>query len=483
MVHTLIIFSHGCGAGALAQELLAELGRPVCGFITKKEDSLAEAENGSPIFIREPGKPWLYTEDALVGYCKNHQFRTIPGAFDRFAPRLMAPVTEGSVFLLDTLGFMESQETAFCHAVLRLLDGEVPVLACMKDKDFPFLNAVRNHPKCRCFHLTRDNREALFCEILTHMRKQLSGSLVTRLGPQVCPEQNLEDLAYFLKLQETAFPDSPWDTADRWDNRAEVWETERRQHRRDDERVTAAVDFLTRRGILTPDCRIADIGCGPGRFAAAFAQKAGSVVGLDISPKMVSYGNEYIQRLGLDNAELRCCDFSRLDIRREGYVRGFDLVFSSQTPAIHNMEGLIKSMEMSRGWCLNITHILRRNYLRTRILEEVFHRSPPVRDGGRSFYALFNILFLLGYDPETSFFTRRKEKRVYPNDEYVAFVMEHALPAEEHTRENADKIQSWLLAHADTEGLITEISDAVYGRILWDVRKRSERPDFRGMIR
>lgn len=483
MVHTLIISPRGCGAGELAQDILAELGRPVYGFITKKEDSLAETENGSPIFIREPGSPWSYTQDSLVGYCKNHRFRTIPGAFDRFAPRLMTPVTAGSVYLMDTLGFMESQEIAFCHAVLSLLDGDVPVIACMKDKEFPFLNTVRDHPKCRCFHLTRENRDELFREILAHMRKQLSGSMVARLKPGICPAHNQEDLNYFLTLQETTFPNSPWYTPQRWDSRADVWETERRQHRRHDERVAATVEFLTQRGILVPDCRIADIGCGPGRFAAAFAQKAGSVVGLDISPKMVSYGNEYIQNLGLPNAELRCCDFSQLDIQREGYVQGFDLVFSSQTPAIHNMDGLMKSMEMSRAWCLNITHIQRRNYLRNRILAEVFHRSNPNRDGGRSFYALFNILFLMGYGPETSFFTRRIEKRVHPDDEYVGFVMEHALPMEEHNQENAKKIQLWLASHRDEDGLITEISDAVYGRILWDVRKRSERPDFRSLIR
>ncbi len=483
MIHALIISPRGSGSGKLAQEILAELGRPVYGFITKKEDSLADAENGSPIFIREPGKPCLHTADALVGYCKNHRFRTIPGAFDRFAPRLTVSVASGSVFLLDTLGFMEAQEKAFCQAVFCLLDGDVPVIACMKDKDFPFLNAVKNHPNCKCFFLTPENREELRQQILSHMRRQLSGAQVARLDAKVRPEHNLEDLDYFLTLQELTFPNSPWYTPDRWDSRAEVWETERRQHRRDDERVTATVEFLTKRGILTPDCRIADIGCGPGRFAAAFARNAGGVVGLDISPKMVAYGNEYIRSLGLHNAQLHCCDFSQLDVRQEGYAQAFDLVFASQTPAVHNLEGLQKAMEMSRGWCLNITHIQRRNFLCNRILEEVFHRDNPIRDGGRSFYALFNILFLLGYEPETSYFTRRKEKRVYPDQEYVEFVMEHALPMEEHTQENAGKIQEWLMSHRDEDGMITEISDALYGRILWDVRKHSERPDFQSLTK
>ncbi len=307
-------------------------------------------------------------------------------------------------------------------------------------------------------------------------------NLFEKLPSPYQPRHNREDLDFFLRLQEFAFPDTPQYTAGRWDRRADFWESERKQQRKDDERVTATVDFLTKKGILTPDCRIADIGCGPGRFAAAFARHAHSVVGLDISEKMVEYGNAHIQSLGLKNAVLCCQDFSALDVHKAGYVRGFDLVFSSMTPAIHSISGLVKSMEMSRAWCLNISHIQRKNHLREQILREVFHRGPPNRGDGRVFYALFNILFLLGYEPESSFVTRRKENRVRPDDEYAAYIMEHALPLEEHTTENACKILSWLLAHADEEGFLTEISNAVYGRILWDVRRCSQRPDYRGLL-
>ena len=40
---------------------------------------------------------------------------------------------------------MESKEKAFCDAVLERLDGDIPILAAVKDKEIPFLNQVRNH--------------------------------------------------------------------------------------------------------------------------------------------------------------------------------------------------------------------------------------------------------------------------------------------------------------------------------------------------
>lgn len=296
---------------------------------------------------------------------------------------------------------------------------------------------------------------------------------------QYQPLNNQQALESFLSLQDRTFPETPQYTANRWNKRADFWEMERKLQRKDDGRVTSAVEFLTERGILTPQCQVADIGCGPGRFAAAFAQRADRVVGFDISEKMVAHGNAYLQSLGISNAQLMCQDFAGLDLEKEGYRHSFDLVFSSITPAIHNINGLLKSMEMSRAWCLNISHICRRNELRQQILREVFHKPAPNRGEGRAFYSLFNILFLMGYHPETSFFTRRKENRVRPDREYVEFVMEHALPPEEHTAENAEKIHVWLNAHTESDGYLTEISEAVYGRILWDVRSRIQRPEYR----
>ena len=175
-MHALIVGERGVGKSTLIGRVLDALGRPVVGFETKKEDSLADELRGSPVYIYEARRERVRTPENLVGYCKDHHFAASAEAFDRFAPRLRRPVPPGSVVLLDELGFMESQAAEFCAAVLALLDGDAPVLAAVKTKDTPFLEAVRSHPRARCFFITPENRDALYPQVLEFVRAQVDGA-------------------------------------------------------------------------------------------------------------------------------------------------------------------------------------------------------------------------------------------------------------------------------------------------------------------
>ncbi len=288
------------------------------------------------------------------------------------------------------------------------------------------------------------------------------------------------ELSYYIDLMDRREKDSPDYAVKFWDNRARFWERERKAARKDDERVLSALEYLKARGILDGRCAVADIGCGPGRFAVAFAQHAGSVLGLDISPEMAAQGTAHAQELGLTNCAFRACDFAALDLTREGYAASFDLVFASLTPAVRDMESLNRMMSMSRGYCMTISHLDRVNHLRRQVMEEVFGRELPEGKGGAWFYALFNALLLLGYQPETSYFTRRKENRIQPDGDYANYLLVHLLPPGEQTPENAGRILDWLLAHRDPDGTILDASDATFGRILWDVRQCSGSRKFFG---
>lgn len=292
---------------------------------------------------------------------------------------------------------------------------------------------------------------------------------------------NARDLAYFINLQESRPTEESEYAVKKWDKRADMWEKERINNRKGEERIISAVNYLEQRGILTPDSTMVDIGCGPGRFAAAFAPKVKNVLGLDISEKMIAYGKEHIKVTGITNVSLRACDFKALDIDKEGYRDAFDIVFSSMTPAIHSIDGLMKSMEMSRGWCCNITHLSGYNYLRTRIAEEVFGKKPSSGWTGLWFYSLFNVLFLMGYNPETSYYTLNKEIFTEPDREYAEFIAEHMLSAEENTSGNISKIHNWLKDHANADGMIKEVTSSCYGRILWNINDKTKRPDYRAL--
>lgn len=171
-MHILIVGARHVGKSTLIGRVLAGLDRPVFGFETRKEDGLADAVNGSPVYIYDAGGPYVQCPDRLVGHCKDRHPLVYPEAFDRFAGRLCDP-PPGSVVVLDEIGFMESESRPFCEAIMRLLDGDVPVIAAVKHNDTPFLQAVRRHPRCRCFAITPENRDALSGEVLAFARMQL----------------------------------------------------------------------------------------------------------------------------------------------------------------------------------------------------------------------------------------------------------------------------------------------------------------------
>ncbi len=172
-MNSLIVGAPGVGKSTLIRKVLAELHRPVFGYESKKETDTLHLLLGHPIYIYEAGKEKLRSPENLIGYCKDRKPTVYKEAFDRFVPKLLKPIPEGAVILLDEIGFMETVSEPFCRAILSLLDGDHPVLAAVKDKDIPFLRAIRSHPKATCFHLTQDNRNSLLPLILQQLQANL----------------------------------------------------------------------------------------------------------------------------------------------------------------------------------------------------------------------------------------------------------------------------------------------------------------------
>jgi len=75
---------------------------------------------------------------------------------------------------------------------------------------------------------------------------------------------------------------------------------------------------------------VADLGAGEGTLAQLLAQRAEKVIAVDISPKMVAFGQELAKKNGLDNLEFRIGDIEEPPIE----VGSLDLAVLSQ--ALHH---------------------------------------------------------------------------------------------------------------------------------------------------
>ena len=260
-----------------------------------------------------------------------------------------------------------------------------------------------------------------------------------------------------------------------WDLRAAEWDT---KYRREDERAEHEVRirdmaaWLRQRGLLGADQDVADIGCGPGRFAAEFARTARSVLGVDISSKMVEYGEAWCRELGLANTRFAAVDFAHADIASLGWEGKFDLAFSSITPAVSTMQGLENLMRMSRAWCFNASFVYDDNPLHADMMRTLFGREPRRHKTSHShwFRELFDLLWRRGYYPETCYYTQRKSVRLHPDLSTARRLARFLLEEDEADEAAVRKVLDYLERHADGDGGVTEDSECRYGWLLWIVQ-------------
>ncbi len=169
MKHILIVGNNETDRAGIIDRLLAQIpGVLLYGYRSVLEP--AESDGRGPIYIYPVKGERLRGEDNLLGWCKEHQAQAYPDAFERNA-YLIEDARPDGLLVMDEIGPMESKSPRFCAAVLAALDGDVPVLASVRDNDKPFLESVRNHPNAQRFFLTQDNAEEIFAAVRYALQK------------------------------------------------------------------------------------------------------------------------------------------------------------------------------------------------------------------------------------------------------------------------------------------------------------------------
>ncbi len=163
--HILICGDVGAGKSTLIRRLVAQSSRPICGFVTKREP--ADESGESPTYIHPANTSERFlTPLNLIGSCNKGRCSFChPKVFDTYGAELLAAKPD-SIILMDELGFMENDAMIFRDAVIKALDGDIPVIAAVKSTQTPFLDELRGHENAQVCYITHKNRDATFEKLL-----------------------------------------------------------------------------------------------------------------------------------------------------------------------------------------------------------------------------------------------------------------------------------------------------------------------------
>lgn len=284
-------------------------------------------------------------------------------------------------------------------------------------------------------------------------------------------------------LFEQAFWEKAWAEADSatnvsdGDEAVEAWNRRAGSYDRNvgsesgNRRVAEVLAFLDAYGVLKDKLKILDLGCGPGNFTLALAERGHTVWALDPAEKMLEALCEKLQKrpdlAGRVNTVQ--ADWVPLNLEDRGWVKFFDLVFASMTPGVKDVPTLNKAMQASRAY----VYLSRFAGPRTQpSVEAIWHQCR----GGVYFRRSLDILYPLnwlyagGYRPAVHFSRWEREHR-QPVEEAVqeiSDILALRLGTDGAVRE---AVRSYVEKRAEN-GFFTERKGATSAMLLWHVEKK-----------
>lgn len=146
--------SSGTGKSSAIKMALREAKEPIYGFWTEKLTPTVTGE--CPVVLHGCTEGLNFTH--LIGTCQNRHAERFPSVFDEFGVKFLSDIPKGSLVLMDEIGFMENDAKDFLRAIFDILDGDYRVIAAVRDRSTPLLDAIRSHKKSFCVQAaeTRD---------------------------------------------------------------------------------------------------------------------------------------------------------------------------------------------------------------------------------------------------------------------------------------------------------------------------------------
>lgn len=248
------------------------------------------------------------------------------------------------------------------------------------------------------------------------------------------------------------------DAENMWDTRAESFN----KAQQNDKTGFAknVTKLLEEKGILKGK-DVLDIGGGSGRYALEFSQFAKSITVTDISKNMLDLALENAKKQDINNIYIEKLDFENANIKELGLYKKFDLSFSSMCPALRTVKGLENMIKTSKKYCVinqfvKDTDNFRQNILTKTGLKDDYH---PHNDGDVT-NALFNLLWLKGYNPEIRYLKSSINMSLTKDEVNLKY---------QKLLERVEKHTSFTKEDFLTNETFEIVTDTILAVILWEV--------------
>lgn len=248
------------------------------------------------------------------------------------------------------------------------------------------------------------------------------------------------------------------DAENMWDTRAESFN---KAQQNDKTGFAKNVTKLLEEKDILKGKDVLDIGGGSGRYALEFSQFAKSITVTDISKNMLDLALENAKKQDINNIYIEKLDFENANIKELGLYKKFDLSFSSMCPALRTVKGLENMIKTSKKYCVinqfvKDTDNFRQNILTKTGLKDDYH---PHNDGDVT-NALFNLLWLKGYNPEIRYLKSSINMSLTKDEVNLKY---------QKLLERVEKHTSFTKEDFLTNETFEIVTDTILAVILWEV--------------
>lgn len=171
MQHIFLTGSRQVGKSTAIQKAL-DAAAPVLGGF-RSLAGVRDAEGDYIHLVHADGTEALAPENRAFhrGFSgEKRRFQLYPQVFENHGVALLQPQSHWQLILMDELGILEANCEQFHAAVLRTLDGTIPVLGVVQEREGGFLDEIRKHPNVRLIYVTEENRDQVAQELIKTLR-------------------------------------------------------------------------------------------------------------------------------------------------------------------------------------------------------------------------------------------------------------------------------------------------------------------------